>query len=189
MCIRDRLIIAYGKVLPIIATMGFMYIYRGLAYVISNSEWASAENLGTFKAFALGKVAGLNNVIWVMIIIYVIFFIVMKWTKVGRKVYAVGSNREAAAISGINTKRIDVMEMCIRDRACDDTVKFQISDGAMDLEYLIDSFLDERGGLNRGGLLLADGVGDNHAIHTGIKENAQYQHGKDNQHKMGDCQF
>lgn len=103
------LVIAYGKVLPIIATMGFMYIYRGLAYVISNSEWASAENLGTFKDFALGKVLGLNNVIWVMIIIYVIFFIVMKWTKVGRKVYAVGSNREAAAISGISTKRIDVL--------------------------------------------------------------------------------
>lgn len=103
------LIIAYGKVIPIIATMGFMYIYRGLAYLISNSEWASAENLGTFKDFALGKFLGLNNVIWVTILCYVIFFIVMKWTKVGRMVYAVGSNREAAAISGIDTKKIDLM--------------------------------------------------------------------------------
>ena len=104
------LVIAYGKVIPIIATMGFMYIYRGMAYLISNSaEWASAENLGTFKNFALGKTLGLNNVIWVTIICYVIFFIVMKWTKVGRMVYAVGSNREAAAISGINTKKIDLL--------------------------------------------------------------------------------
>lgn len=103
------LVIAYGKVLPIIATMGFMYIYRGLAYIISDSAWASAENLGDFKNFALGKVLGLNNVIWVMLLVYIIFFIVMKWTKIGRKVYAVGSNREAAAISGINTKRIDLL--------------------------------------------------------------------------------
>ena len=103
------LVIAYGKVIPIIATMGFMYIYRGMAYLISNSEWASAENLGTFKNFALGKTLVLNNVIWVTIICYVIFFIVMKWTKVGRMVYAVGSNREAAAISGINTKKIDLL--------------------------------------------------------------------------------
>lgn len=102
------LVIAYGKVIPIIATMGFMYIYRGMAYLISNSEWASAENLGTFKNFALGKTLGLNNVIWVTIICYVIFFVVMKWTKVGRMVYAVGSNREAA-ISGINTKKIDLL--------------------------------------------------------------------------------
>ena len=103
------LVIAYGKVLPIIATMGFMYIYRGMAYLISNSEWASAENLGNFKNFALGKVLGLNNVIWVMILCYIIFFVVMKWTRIGRKIYAVGSNREAAAISGINTKRIDLL--------------------------------------------------------------------------------
>ena len=103
------LIIAYGKVIPIIATMGFMYIYRGLAYIISNSEWASADSLGTFKYFALGKFLGLNNVIWVTILCYVVFFFVMKWTKIGRMVYAVGSNREAAAISGIDTKKIDLM--------------------------------------------------------------------------------
>ena len=103
------LIISRGKVLPIIATMGFMYIYRGLAYIIANSQWASAENLGTFKDFALGSVLGVNNVIIVMVICYIIFFIVMKWTKVGRMVYAVGSNREAAQISGINTANVELM--------------------------------------------------------------------------------
>ena len=103
------LVISKGQVLPIIATMGFMYIYRGLAYIIANSEWASAENLGTFKDFALGSVLGINNVILIMILIYVAFFIIMKWTKVGRIVYAVGSNREAATISGINTSNVELM--------------------------------------------------------------------------------
>lgn len=103
------LVIAKGKVLPIIATMGFMYIYRGLAYMISNSEWASAENLGDFKNFALGKFLGINNVILIMIICYIVFFIVMKWTKIGRMVYAVGSNREAAQISGINVSNVELM--------------------------------------------------------------------------------
>ncbi|MDD3402615.1 MAG: ABC transporter permease [Hespellia sp.] len=103
------LVISRGKVLPIIATMGFMYIYRAMAYLIGNSQWASAENLGDFKNFALGKVLGLNNVIWIVIICYAIFFIVMKWTKTGRKVYAVGSNMEAAQISGINVKNIQLL--------------------------------------------------------------------------------
>lgn len=103
------LVISKGKVLPIIATMGFMYVYRGLAYMISNSEWASAENLGDFKNFALGKVLGINNVILIMIVCYIIFFIVMKWTKIGRMVYAVGSNREAAKISGINASNVELM--------------------------------------------------------------------------------
>lgn len=98
------LVIAYGKVAPIIATMGFMYIYRGFAYLVANDEWAGADALGDFKNFALGDVLGLNNVIWVTIICYVVFFIVMKWTKFGRNIYAVGSNEEAAEISGINVK-------------------------------------------------------------------------------------
>ena len=80
------LIISKGKVLPIIATLGFMYIYRGLAYIVANSQWASAENLGTFKDFALGSVLGINNVVIVMVICYMIFFVVMKWTKIGRMV-------------------------------------------------------------------------------------------------------
>lgn len=103
------LVISRGGVLPIIATMGFMYIYRGFAYLIGNSQWASAENLGDFKNFALNKTLGLgllNNVIVIVFICYVVFFIVMKWTRLGRKVYAVGSNPEAAAVSGIHTANI-----------------------------------------------------------------------------------
>jgi rhamnose transport system permease protein len=105
-------VVARGKVLPIIATMGFMYIYRGLAYLIARSQWASAENLGSFKNFALEKELGLgilNNVIVIVLVCYIIFFAVMKWTRTGRKIYAVGSNPEAAAVSGINTKRIKLL--------------------------------------------------------------------------------
>lgn len=100
------LVISRGEVLPIIATMGFMYIYRGLAYVISNNEWASAENLGSFKDFSLNSFLGINNVVWVMIIIYAVAFVVMRWTPLGRDFYAVGNNREAAEISGINTENV-----------------------------------------------------------------------------------
>ncbi|MCF0146611.1 MAG: ABC transporter permease [Eubacterium sp.] len=96
------IVIAYGRVAPIIATMGFMYIYRGFAYLVANEQWAGAEALGTFKDFALKDFLGINVIIWIVIVCYVIFFIVMKWTKFGRNIYAVGSNTEAAQISGIN---------------------------------------------------------------------------------------
>ena len=105
-------VISKGKVLPIIATMGFMYIYRGFAYLIADSQWASAEDLGDFKNFALGKTLGfgvLNNVIMIVAVCYIIFFIVMKWTKAGRKVYAVGSNEDAAAVSGISSSRVKLL--------------------------------------------------------------------------------
>ncbi len=102
-------IIAYGKVMPIIATMGFMYIYRGFAYLVAQDQWAGADALGTFKDFALESYLGfgiLNNVIVITIVCYVIFYIVLKWTKFGRNIYAVGSNAEAAEISGINVAAV-----------------------------------------------------------------------------------
>lgn len=106
------LAISKGNVLPIIATMGFMYVYRGLAYLIGNSQWASAENLGDFKNFALSSTLGfglLNNVVMIVVVCYIIFFIVMKWTTIGRKIYAVGSNPEAAGVSGINTAGVKLL--------------------------------------------------------------------------------
>lgn len=104
------LVISRADVPPIIATMGFMYIYRAMGYLISNGgEWAGASALGTFKNFATSKFLGLNNVIWVIIICYVVFFFFMKWTKTGRMIYAVGSNANAAEVSGINVKNIKLL--------------------------------------------------------------------------------
>ena len=95
------LIISRADVPPIIATMGFMYIYRALGYQVSHGgEWASAAALGEFKNFA---------VIWVIIVCYVFFFWFMKWTRTGRMIYAVGSNPSAAEVSGINVKNIKLL--------------------------------------------------------------------------------
>lgn len=99
----NGLIISKGKVAPIICTMGGMYIWRGLAYVISNNNWASGADVAGFSDF--GKDGSVGPYI-ILIVAYVIFFIVMKWTTFGRRIYAVGSNAEAASVSGINVDRV-----------------------------------------------------------------------------------
>ncbi len=71
-------VISRWNVPPIIATMGFMYVYRALGYLISNGgEWASASALGSFSDFATTKILGINCVVWIVIICYVIFFCFM----------------------------------------------------------------------------------------------------------------
>ena len=106
------IVIAKGKVLPIVATLGFMNIYRGLTYLVANSQWVAAYQVpDSFKAFAQSRYLGfgiINNLIVVTIICYVIFFVVMKWTTVGRRVYAVGSNVEAAEVSGIKIGNVNI---------------------------------------------------------------------------------
>ena len=104
------LLISRAGVPPIIASMGFMYIYRAMGYLISHGgEWASAAALGDFKNFGTDKLLGLSKVIWVIILCYVVFFIVMKWTRIGRQIYAVGSNAEAAEVSGIKVRNIKLL--------------------------------------------------------------------------------
>ena len=95
------LVISRADVPPIIATMGFMYIYRAMGYLVSHN--------GKFKDFATTKFLGMSLVIWVIILCYVIFFVFMKWTTIGRRIYAVGSNPSAAEVSGINVKNIKLL--------------------------------------------------------------------------------
>ena len=104
------LVIAKGKVLPIIATLGFQYIYRGLTYAISDSDWVGTSEMSMeFKQFAQNSTLGVNNLICITIVIFVVFFIFLKWTNFGRQIYAVGSNADAAKISGIRIDRVKIL--------------------------------------------------------------------------------
>lgn len=108
------LVIAKGRVIPIIATLGFQYIYRGLTYLVSDSTWVGvAYMLQDFKDFAQGSFLGINHLIWITIVIFAVFFVFLKWTTFGRQIYAVGSNAQAAAISGIKIDRIKILVYAI----------------------------------------------------------------------------
>lgn len=104
------LIISKGGVIPIIATLGLMNVYRGATYLIADNQWVAAYQLPEdLKAFATGKFLGINNMIIVAIAVYVIFAYFIKYTRTGRKIYAVGSNVDAARVSGININRIKIL--------------------------------------------------------------------------------
>lgn len=104
------LIIAKGRIQPIIATLGLCNIFRGATYIVSKSAWVSAYQFESgFKKFAqTSTLTGglINNLVFIMLVCYLIFFFVMKWTVFGRRIYAVGSNPEAARVSGIKVDKI-----------------------------------------------------------------------------------
>ena len=103
-------VISKGKVIPIIATLGMQYIYRGLTYYISGTQWVSSDKmLAGYKDFALGNFLGINNLFWIVIIVFAVMIVFLKWTGFGRQIYAVGSNAEAAKISGINIDRVKII--------------------------------------------------------------------------------
>jgi rhamnose transport system permease protein len=103
----NGLIIAYGKVPPIITTLGTLSIYRGLVFYYSQGTWINSFELpASFKLLSKGTPLGLPNMVIIAILVAVIVYYFLNYTRTGRDIYAVGSNPEAATLAGIRKDRI-----------------------------------------------------------------------------------
>lgn len=94
-------------IVPIIATLGMMNVLRGSTFITSGGKWVSANQMPTsFKGIATGSVLGINTLIFIAIIMFIVAYYFINHTRTGRQIYAVGSNPESAKISGINLNRV-----------------------------------------------------------------------------------
>jgi len=100
------------KLPPHIATLGMMFIARGVAYMISRNRCADTISLGIGKEaadrfqdfFYYGKTWGIFNAFLISIAIFAVFFFLLSKTKTGRHMYSVGSNIDAAKLAGVNVQ-------------------------------------------------------------------------------------
>lgn len=107
-------LVAKFKILPIIATLGMMNVFRGLTYLVSNGKWVMQGDMTqSFMGIATGKFLGINNLVIVAIVIYIIGYVFLNYTRTGRKIYAVGNSEESAKVSGIKTDRTLVLAYTI----------------------------------------------------------------------------
>lgn len=100
-------LVAKVGLLPIIATLALMNIFRGLTFLVSDREWVSSYQMSeSFVEIATGTFLGLNHLIWIAVLFCLVFFYFLNYTRTGRQIYAVGSNPQSAAVSGIKQGRI-----------------------------------------------------------------------------------
>ena len=98
------------KLPPFIATLGTMFCARGVAYMANGNRNTDAISTGLGKEagdafqnfFYYGKTMGIYNAFWIAFLIFAVVFFVMAKTRTGRHIYAIGSNVEAAKLSGVN---------------------------------------------------------------------------------------
>lgn len=115
----NGLIITFGKVPPIIATLGTLSVYRGLVFFYSQGSWINSFELpDSFKLLAKGTPLGLPNLIIFAIVVSVIVYYFLNYTRTGRDIYAVGSNPDAAQFVGIRTQRIIFLVYLLSGIAC-----------------------------------------------------------------------
>lgn len=98
-------LVATCKLPPFIATLGTMTIARGIAQIVNgnyNTDSIGETAKGFRDFFYYGKLLGIYNTILIAALIWIIFNFILSKTRTGRHIYAIGSNVEAAKLSGVS---------------------------------------------------------------------------------------
>lgn len=108
----NGLLITRLNVAPFIATLGTLYICRGLAMLFSdgrtfpnltgNADYGS----DSFRLIGAGNFLGLPVSIWMLVAVALVAAYIARRTPLGRYIYAVGGNERGAALSGVKVNRI-----------------------------------------------------------------------------------
>jgi ribose/xylose/arabinose/galactoside ABC-type transport system permease subunit len=92
----------------LVVTLGSSTLFIGLTQFWSGTKTSAIENKN-LQILAYESLFFIPNQVVVMILVYLILLYVQKFTLFGRDIYAIGGNKEAAKLSGINTARILVL--------------------------------------------------------------------------------
>ncbi|WP_075215193.1 ABC transporter permease [Mongoliimonas terrestris] len=93
---------------PFIITLATLTSLRGIGLLITNGATISITN-DTFTAFSRANFLGIPSLFWMVILVAVPAYILLNHSRWGRYLFAVGSNAEAARLSGVNVRRIIYM--------------------------------------------------------------------------------
>ncbi len=97
--------VTLGGIQPFIMTVGMLAFARGLAFVFTGGSPVPTTD-ATFLQIGNGRTFGIPNPALVFLVLLVVAWFVLKRTSFGRSVYAVGSNDEAARLSGIRVRLV-----------------------------------------------------------------------------------
>lgn len=101
----NAFIINQFKIPPLIATLGTMTILRGVAYIITGGLPVFGFPL-SFNFLGQGYVLGIPMPVIILAFLFVLTWIFLNKTYIGRYFYAIGGNEEATYLSGVNVKKI-----------------------------------------------------------------------------------
>ena len=110
----NGMIITRLHVTPFVATLGMMYVVRGLAMLVTNGttfpNLKGSPGLGNEGFWLIGGPGffDIPMAIWIMVVLSIIVYFVVRKTQFGRWLYASGGNERAAELSGVPVRKVSV---------------------------------------------------------------------------------
>ncbi|PJF27537.1 MAG: ATPase [Phototrophicales bacterium] len=107
----NGLLVAYARIPAIIVTLGTLAIYRGLLVEYGNARTVTTANLPSWlvglqptNLFSIGDI-DIRLMVFIAIVVVLVFQLALGYLQFGRRLYAIGSNPDAARIAGIPAQR------------------------------------------------------------------------------------
>ncbi|MGH3355176.1 MAG: ABC transporter permease [Nocardioidaceae bacterium] len=113
----NGLLVAYGKVVPFIATLAMLASARGLAEIIANRRTQIIDVSG-FLDFFSASVLGVPVLVIIFALVAIAGWVLLNRTTFGRRTFAVGGNPEAARLAGLRVQRHTVMLYALVGLCC-----------------------------------------------------------------------
>ncbi|MCR5641231.1 MAG: ABC transporter permease [Lachnospiraceae bacterium] len=105
------------KLDPFIATLVTQSVIRGFAYIICDGKPVSITD-PTYLLIGKLRIFGVPLSVWIMIILIVVFGLILAKTTFGRNIYAIGGNKDAARLAGLNPKKIILSSFILMGILC-----------------------------------------------------------------------
>ncbi|MEU4424804.1 ABC transporter permease [Actinoplanes sp. NPDC024001] len=113
----NGVLIAYGKLVPFIATLAMLVAARGLAAQISDKQTQISTN-ETINGIATTRILGIPLLVIILAAVAAAGWVLLNRTTFGRRTVAVGGNEEAARLAGINVKRQTLLLYMLSGLCC-----------------------------------------------------------------------
>jgi rhamnose transport system permease protein len=112
-------LVAFGGLPPIIASLGTMSIYRGVVYLVLKGSWVTATKMSPgFLALPNTPFLGLSSMEWIALLAAAGVAIFMRYSSSGREVYAYGGNKTAALFAGVRSRKVEIVAFLVSGLLC-----------------------------------------------------------------------
>jgi ribose transport system permease protein len=103
-------LIAYIRIPPFVVTLGMLSVARSAAMVLSNNRMIYQFGPDEKALFWLGggSTLGIANPVIALVLLAIITGLMLKWTRWGTRIFAIGSNQHAALLTGVPVRRLKV---------------------------------------------------------------------------------
>ncbi|WP_081923940.1 ABC transporter permease [Pseudonocardia halophobica] len=113
----NGVLIAYGRIVPFIATLAMLISAQGLAELISGRRSQIVTD-PVIAAIASTRILGIPLLVYIFAVVIAVGWVVLNRTTFGRRTFAIGGNPEAARLAGVDVRRHTVLLYVVSGLCC-----------------------------------------------------------------------